>query len=190
MARDQRSWKDRKADENVERRAKREQQWEDSVKWRTRKDALKSLGKSEQFEAVRGWVMKFRLDNTKITEAAVKFHYVQGDGAVAHLTVEPGVQELLAAGGAGIVSFLGYNGREHAAVPVDVALDVVDVLPAWLRHLAGTTDNDAWQTADVGRREQEAAEMAAAAEARRLARAEKDAAAAGAAASPTVETSE
>jgi hypothetical protein len=115
---------------------------------------------------------------------------VQGDGAVAHLTVEPNVQEQLAAGTAGIVSFLGYNGREHAAVPVDVANDVAQILPAWLRHLAGTTDNDAWQAADVGRRELEAAEVAAAAEARRVARAEKDAAAAAAGLPPTEQTSE
>ena len=127
-------------DDEDEKRARREHEWNEAQRWRQRLDALKSAGKSEQYEAIRGWVMKDRLDNAKISEAAVRFHFVKDDGAVSHLTVEPDVQARLTAGTAAVVAFMGYNGREHAAVPKDVADDVRAVKPEWVRHLVGVTD--------------------------------------------------
>jgi hypothetical protein len=144
QARDQRSWKERKAQDNLERRAKREHQWELSLRWRGRVDELKAAGKSEQYEAMRGWVMKLRLDNSQLTDDAVRFHYPLHDGTIAHLTVEPAVQQALAGGSAGVVAFIGYNGREHAAVPADVARDMHTLQPGWLRHLVGITDQPDW----------------------------------------------
>jgi uncharacterized protein YaiL (DUF2058 family) len=144
MARDQRTWKDRKAQDALERRAKREHQWEQSLRWRGRVPELQAAGKSDQYEAIRGWVMKLRLDNSQITDAAVRFHYPLYDGSIAHLTVEPEVQAMLAAGEAGVVAFIGYNGREHAAVPGDVARDVGILQPPWLRHMLGITDQPGW----------------------------------------------
>ncbi len=127
-------------DDDDEKRARREHEWNESQRWRKRLDQLKLAGKSEQYEAVRGWVMKDRLDNKQITEAAVRFHYVKDDGAVAHLTVEPEVQLQLTQGSAALVAFMGYNGIEHAVVPKDVADDVRVVRPDWLRLLVGVTD--------------------------------------------------
>jgi uncharacterized protein YaiL (DUF2058 family) len=144
LARDQRTWKDRKAQDALERRAKREHQWEQSLRWRGRVPELQAAGKSDQYEAIRGWVMKLRLDNSQITDAAVRFHYPLYDGSIAHLTVEPDVQVRLAAGDAGVVAFIGYNGREHAAVPADVARDVGILQPPWLRHMIGITDQPGW----------------------------------------------
>lgn len=136
-------------DDEDEKRARREHEWNEAQRWRQRLDALKSAGKSEQYEAIRGWVMKDRLDHQQITEAAVRFHYVKDDGAVAHLTVEPDVQARLTAGTAAVVAFMGYNGLEHAAVPKDVADDVRAVKPEWLRHLVGVTDGAGATVTDV-----------------------------------------
>lgn len=131
---------DKRDDDPDEKRARREHEWNEAQRWRQRLEQLKSAGKSEQYEAVRGWVLKDRLDDKKITEAAVRFHFVKDEGAVSHLTVEPDVQQRLTDGTAGVVAFMGYNGIEHAVVPKDVADDVYAVKPDWLRHLVGVTD--------------------------------------------------
>jgi len=138
--RDTRSFKERRADENLEKRARREQEWTEAMRWRDRLDALKAAGKSEQYAAVRGWVMKERLDNTQISEAAQRFFFTTYAGTLSHLTVEPDVHGKLVDGTAGIVAFIGYNGQEHAVVPKDIAVDVRAIKPEWLRHLIGITD--------------------------------------------------
>jgi uncharacterized protein YaiL (DUF2058 family) len=138
--RDTRSFKERRADENLEKRARREQEWTEALRWRDRLDALKAAGKSEQYAAVRGWVMKERLDNTQITEAAQRFFFTTYAGTLSHLTVEPDVHSKLVDGTAGIVGFIGYNGQEHGVVPRDIAVDVRAIKPEWLRHLIGITD--------------------------------------------------
>lgn len=138
--RDTRSFKERRAEENLEKRARREQEWTEAMRWRGRLDALMAAGKSEQYAAVRGWVMKERLDNTQITEAAQRFFFTTYAGTLSHLTVEPDVHGKLVDGTAGIVAFIGYNGQEHAVVPKDIAVDVRAIKPEWLRHLIGITD--------------------------------------------------
>jgi uncharacterized protein YaiL (DUF2058 family) len=132
--------RDRRDEDPDEKRARREHEWNEAQRWRKRLEQLKSAGKSEQYEAIRGWVMKDRVDDKKITEAAVRFHFARTDGSVGHLTVEPDVQQRLTDGSAAVVAFMGYNGIEHAVVPRDVADDVRAVRPDWLRHLAGITD--------------------------------------------------
>lgn len=131
---------DKKEEDADEKRARREHEWNEAQRWRQRLEQLKSAGKSEQYEAVRGWVMKDRLDDKQITDAAVRFHFVKDEGTVSHLTVEPDVQQRLTAGTAAVVAFMGYNGMEHAVVPKDVADDVRAVRPEWLRHMVGVTD--------------------------------------------------
>ena len=135
-----RDWREKKKDEADARRARREHEWDEALRWRQRVDALKSAGKSEQYEAVRGWVMRLRLDNSKISDAAVRFHFPKYDRTIGFLTVEPDVQAKLASGEAAVVAFIGYNGVEHAAVSRDVAVDIHTVKPEWLRHLLGITD--------------------------------------------------
>ncbi|MDP2345804.1 MAG: DUF2058 family protein [Deltaproteobacteria bacterium] len=140
-------------DDADEKRARREHEWNEAQRWRKRLEQLQLAGKSEQYEAVRGWVMKDRLDNKQITEAAVRFHFVKlsaaGDvdaAVLAHLTVEPDVQQQLTEGTAAVVAFMGYNGIEHAVVPKDVAVDVRVVKPEWVRHLVGVTDQETTTT--------------------------------------------
>jgi uncharacterized protein YaiL (DUF2058 family) len=132
--------RERRDEDPDEKRARREHEWNEAQRWRKRLEQLKAAGKSEQYEAIRGWVMKDRVDDTKITEAAVRFHFAKHDGSVGHLTVEPEVQQRLTEGSAAVVAFMGYNGLEHAVVPRDVADDIRTVRPDWLRHLAGVTD--------------------------------------------------
>jgi uncharacterized protein YaiL (DUF2058 family) len=139
-ARDTRSFKERRADENLEKRARREHEWTQALRWRERLADLQRAGKSEQYAAVRGWVMKERLDNTQITEAAQRFFFTTYAGTLSHLTVEPDIHDKLVNGSAGIVAFIGYNGQEHAVVAADMANDVRTIKPEWLRHLIGVTD--------------------------------------------------
>jgi uncharacterized protein YaiL (DUF2058 family) len=139
-ARDTRSFKERRAEENLEKRARREHEWTEAAKWRTRLDELKAAGKTDQYEVTRGWVMKERLDNKAISEAAEKFHFVSYAGTLSHLTVEPEIKARLVDGTAAIVGFVGYNGLEHAVVPADVAVDMKAIRAEWMRHLIGVTD--------------------------------------------------
>jgi uncharacterized protein YaiL (DUF2058 family) len=139
-ARDTRSFKERRVEENLEKRARREHEWTEAAKWRTRLEELKAAGKTDQYEVTRGWVMKERLDNKAISEAAEKFHFVSYAGTLSHLTVEPEIKARLSDGTAAIVGFVGYNGLEHAVVPADVAVDMKIIRAEWMRHLIGVTD--------------------------------------------------
>jgi len=130
-----------KKDDGDERAAAREQEVEESQRWRQRLDQLKAAGKSEQYQVIRGWVARHRLDDkATVSEQATRFHFAKEDGAIGHLTVEPDVQARLSSGEAGVIAFMGFNGVEHAVVPADLARDVHAVKPEWLRALAGVTD--------------------------------------------------
>lgn len=145
---DKRDRKGRDVDEKV---AERDHKQEEAQRWRKRLDELKEAGKADQYEAVRGWVDRHRLDNkTSIpSEQASRFHFARDDGTIGHVTLEPDVQQRLAAGEAGIIAFMGFNGLEHAVVPVDLARDIAYVKPEWLRSLAGVTDVDTTAPAPV-----------------------------------------
>lgn len=136
--------KDRKGRDIDEKVAERDHKEEEAQRWRKRLDELKAAPKGDQYEAVRGWVDRHRMDNkTAIpSEEASRFHFARDDGTIGHITLEPDVQQRLAAGEAGIISFMGHNGLEHAVVPADLARDIGFVKPEWLRSLAGVTDVD------------------------------------------------
>ena len=134
--------RDAKGRDADEKRAERDHKEEEAQRWRKRLDDVKAAGKSEQYEVVRGWVDRHRIDNkTAIpSENAARFHFARDDGTIGHVTLEPDVQQKLAAGEAGIIAFMGHNGLEHAVVPADLARDIAHVKPEWLRSLAGVTD--------------------------------------------------
>lgn len=136
--------RDRKSDDQDEKRALRDHKEEEAQRWRKRLDELKAAPKSEQYDAVRGWVDRHRLDdkNAIPSENATRFHFARNDGTIGHVTLEPEVQQKLAAGEAAIVCFMGYNGLEHAAVPSDLGRDIHHVKPEWLRSLVGITDQE------------------------------------------------
>lgn len=138
---DQRARVEKRDDDDEDAKAaKREHALVEAERWRKRLTELAAAGKSEQYEAIRGWVLRHRLDNRQITEQAQRFHFMKADGSLSHLTVEPDVQAQLSAGEAALITFMGFNGLEHAVVPKDVALDVRQVRPEWLRSLVGVTD--------------------------------------------------
>lgn len=128
------------ADLALEKEARKEHALVEAERWRKRLTELAAAGKAEQYEAIRSWVLRHRLDSSQITEAAERFHFTKMDGSMSHLTVEPNVRALLAAGEAALVAFMGFNGLEHGVVPKDVALDLQQVKPEWLRALVGVTD--------------------------------------------------
>ncbi|MCC7071515.1 MAG: DUF2058 family protein [Deltaproteobacteria bacterium] len=134
---------ERRDDDGDERRAAREHAVEEAQRWRQRLEQLTQAGKSEQYQAIRGWVVRHRLDDkATVSDAAVRFHFAKEDGAIGHLTVEPEVQAQLAAGSAGVIAFMGFNGVEHAVVPADLARDIHTIKPEWVRSLVGVTDAD------------------------------------------------
>lgn len=134
--------RDRKGRDVDEKVAERDHKQEEAQRWRKRLDELKAAGKAEQYEVVRGWVDRHRMDNKTAvpSEQASRFHFAKDDGSIGHITLEPDVQQRLAAGEAGIIAFMGFNGLEHAVVPADLARDIAYVKPEWLRSLAGVTD--------------------------------------------------
>lgn len=128
-------------DDADERRAARDHKEEEAQRWRKRLDELKASPKSEQYDIIRGWVQRHRLDDRTAvpSEEASRFHFARADGTIGHVTLEPDVRERLAAGEAGLLAFMGFNGVEHAVVPADLARDVAHVKPEWLRSLLGVT---------------------------------------------------
>lgn len=110
----------------------------DADRWKKRVAKLKEAGKSEQYDAIRGWVERTRLDDPKamLSENAERYHFPKGDGAISWLSVEPELHGKLKEGKAGIVGYMSFNGLMFCAVPREVALDIAEVRPEWLRALA------------------------------------------------------
>jgi len=146
-----------------EKRAAREHQEVESERWRKRLDELKAAGKSDVYDAVRGWVVRHRLDDKVAipSENATRFHFARDDGTIGHITLEPEVQAKVTAGAAGIVTFMGHNGLEHAVVPTDLAKDIQHVKPEWLKSLVGVTDIGSESSGDSGTAEASAKTSAA-----------------------------
>ena len=137
--------RERRRDEAEEKVAARENQVEEAQRWRQRLAQLKGAGKSEQYDAIRGWVTRHRIDQktAMLSEQATRFHFAKPDGAIGHLTLEPDVHEQVRTGAAGVVAFMGFNGVEHAVVPADLARDIHGVRPEWVCSLLGLTDQEA-----------------------------------------------
>lgn len=103
---------------------------------------LKAAEKAEQYEMVRRWVKQTRLDDPKAlpAEDAQRFHFKKFDGTISWFTLEAPILEKLKSGEAGIIAYMSNNGIAHVIVPRDLAEDVAEAHPMWLRHLEG---NDA-----------------------------------------------
>lgn len=116
---------------------------DEAARWAKRIKELQAAGKAEQYEAIRGWVDRSRLDQAKgLSETAERFHFAKADGSISWMSVEPDVKEKLGKGEAGIIAYMSNNGLTHAVVPADVAKDVHAIRPEWLRVLHGVTDQD------------------------------------------------
>lgn len=116
--------------------------------------SLRSQSKGAQYDAVRRFVERVRLDDPARppTEQAQTFHFSTAKGQIGRLVLEP---ELLAAvreGRAGLVAYMSNHGLAHAVVPAAAANDLFELFPLWLRVLKGH--------AGAGRTEAEACEGA------------------------------
>lgn len=111
----------------------------EAERWQRRVAGLRDAPKAEQYETIRGWVQRTRLDPVKglPSDGADRFHFARHDGHISWLTLEPEVKAALVEGRAGIIAFMSHNGLAHCVVPRDVAQDVGTVRAEWVRHLDG-----------------------------------------------------
>jgi uncharacterized protein YaiL (DUF2058 family) len=105
--------------------------------WQRRIRKLQKAPKSEQYSTIRGWVERARLDSAKAvgSEEAERFHFTKADERITWITLEPDTREALKKGEAGIIAFMSHNGLSHCVVPRDLALDIHQIRPEWLRKL-------------------------------------------------------
>ena len=93
---------------------------------------LKGLPKAEQYELIRLWVTRNRLDKGIGTE---KFFFEKADKSVSWLSLETSVITQVQSGDAGLIAFMSNSGLAHAVVPRDIAEDIVEIFPDWSRVL-------------------------------------------------------
>lgn len=111
----------------------------DDERWAARVKQLAEGGKSEQYDAIRGWVERTRLDAEKAipTENAERFHFSTYDGTISWLTLEPELIAKLKDNSAAISAFMSFNGLRHCVLPAEVAKDIAKIRPEWPRVLEG-----------------------------------------------------
>lgn len=111
----------------------------DAARWQKRMEQLKAAGKSEQYDAIRAWVQRARIDAVKAvpTDAAERFHFARYDSGIASLVLEPEIKTRVIGGEAGISAYMSHNGLAHCVVPRDVAMDIAALRPEWVRVLDG-----------------------------------------------------
>ncbi len=105
-------------------------------------DQLREQGKGQQYDAVRRFIGKVRLDDPARppTEQAKTFHFPTAGGQIGRLVLEPDVQARVQEGGAGIVAYMSNHGVAHVPVPAPAARQLAKLFPLWLRVLKGEPD--------------------------------------------------
>jgi hypothetical protein len=100
---------------------------------------LKALPKNEQYDVIRRWSLRNRLDKQSgpPSENAQKYFFQKADKSITWLTLEPEVHAQVSEGKAGIISFMSHHGLAHCVLPKDIVEDVAEVFPDWLRALKG-----------------------------------------------------
>jgi uncharacterized protein YaiL (DUF2058 family) len=100
---------------------------------------LRDKPKGELYDAVRKVVDRVRLDpiGAAPSDDAAAYHFPQATGKIGRLVLEPAVAAALGDGSAGLVSFMSNHGLAHAVVPAALARDIAELMPLWLRVLAG-----------------------------------------------------
>lgn len=109
------------------------------VLWQKRIKELKAAPKSEQYDAIRNWVKRNRLDKEGglPSDDAERFHFTRIEGSITWLTISPEQKEQIKKGEAGIIAFMSHHGESHALVPKALAQDVGTIRPEWVRVLEG-----------------------------------------------------
>ncbi len=98
-------------------------------------DNLKALPKSEQYVAIRKWVDINRLDKLVVSVDCEKFFITTKDNQVTWLTLPTSILEAIQKGEAGVIAYMSNHGLTHAVVPRDIAEDIGQIFPEWLKVL-------------------------------------------------------
>jgi uncharacterized protein YaiL (DUF2058 family) len=101
--------------------------------------SLRGKNKGEIYDAVRRFVERVRLDPAvgEPSETAQPFHFPTPAGRIGRVVIEPELASQLEDGRAALVAFMSNHGIAHAVVPAEHGLQIAEVMPKWLRVLAG-----------------------------------------------------
>lgn len=106
---------------------------------RERKKVLQQLlaqSKSEQYLTIRKWVDNNRQDKKPFgLDDGEKFFFTTEENQITWLTLAKSVVEDIKQGRSGVIAYMSNHGLTHAVVPRDIAEDVGEAFPAWLRIL-------------------------------------------------------
>jgi len=100
-------------------------------------EELRELPKTEQYDLIRKWAGRNRLDKTVPIDpdAIEKFFFEAADGSVSWLTLEKTIHAKIVDGSAGITAFMSNHGITHCVLPRDIVEDIAQVFPTWVRVL-------------------------------------------------------
>lgn len=100
---------------------------------------LRTQPKGEQYDAVRRFIERVRLDDPARppTEQAQTFHFTTAKGQIGRLVLEPEVLGWVQEGSAGVVAYMSNHGVAHAVAPAAAARELAELFPLWLRVLKG-----------------------------------------------------
>ncbi|MES2503798.1 MAG: hypothetical protein V4534_02860 [Myxococcota bacterium] len=93
---------------------------------------LKGMPKAEQYDVIRKWVDRNRLDRGIGTE---KFFFEKADKSVSWLSLDADVIAKIQSGDAGLTAYMSNSGLAHTVLDRDIVEDIVEVFPEWLRIL-------------------------------------------------------
>lgn len=97
---------------------------------------LKSSNKNDQYIIIRKWVDINRCDKAiDISLDCEKFFFTIKDDQITWLTLKKEVIEEIKQGKAGVIAYMSNHGLTHAVVPRDIAEDVGEVFPDWVKVL-------------------------------------------------------
>jgi uncharacterized protein YaiL (DUF2058 family) len=101
--------------------------------------SLRGKNKGEIYDAVRRFVERVRLDPAvgEPSETAQPFHFPTPAGRIGRVVIEPELAAQLANGSAALVAFMSNHGLAHAVLPAELGLQIAELMPKWLRVLAG-----------------------------------------------------
>jgi hypothetical protein len=101
---------------------------------------LKAAKKNDQYIIIRKWVDFNRLDKpASLSLDCEKFFISTHDQQVTWLSLTKEVIQEITSGKAGVISYMSNYGLTHAVVPREIAEDVGEVFPDWLKVLNQAT---------------------------------------------------
>lgn len=99
-------------------------------------DNLKKQTKAEQYITIRKWVDINRLDkSSQVSLDSEKFFINTKDNQVTWLSLPKEVVEAITNGHAAVIAYMSNHGLTHAVVPRDIAEDIREVFPEWIKVL-------------------------------------------------------